>query len=387
MSRSRLLAAIGTIGLAVATLPAAIPSASAAESPINPLQAQVALTEVAVAEAPTAGAVGPDGALWVGERAGAVRIVTDQGLSEPVLTVETTTDGERGLASMTFNPDYSKFYLSYTDLDGHLNVDAYDVVDGALQVDSRTTVLFVELPSPTHHSGHLVFGPDGMLYISLGDGEFSQEGDPHGNGQNLGSLLAKILRVDVSAGDPYAIPADNPFVDDPAARGEVWAYGLRNPWRFSFDAETGDMWIGDVGNLAREEINFVPAGPGGQNYGWPNMEGTLLNRDTEPANHTPPVYEWEHGTGGGRCDSVTAGFVYRGSAIPALQGSFVFSDWCFGALRALQVQDGQVTGVTDLGVNAGAVVSFVQTPDNELYVLDMGGSGGTGAIYRIDPAA
>lgn len=382
MNSRRILAAAGTLGFAVAVVST---PAQAAES----RQVEVTLTQVATAQAPTAGAPGPNDTLWVGQRAGAVRVLTDQGLSAPVLTVQTTTDNERGLAGITFDPDFSHFYVSYTNLEGHNTVDEFDVVDGQVQVDSRRTVIVVEQPGPAHNSGHIAFGPDGMFYISIGDGDYSQEGDPYQTGQDLGTLLGKVLRIDLDAGDPYGIPADNPFVDNPAARGEIWAYGLRNPWQFSFDAETGDMWLGDVGHLTREEIDFAPAGVGGQNYGWSNMEGTRLHRGTEPADHVPPVYEWEHGTNGGFCDSVTAGHVYRGDAIPELRGSFVFANYCSGQLQALQVQNGQVTGVTDLGVNAGWVSTFVRTLDNELYVFDMGpfGSpGGANPIYRIDPA-
>lgn len=352
----------------------------------------MALTQVATASAPTAGAAGPDGTVWIGERAGAVRVLDDQGLSDPVIDItgETTTDGERGIADIEFNPDFTRFYLSYTDIDGHSTVDEFEVVDGEVQADTRRTVFFQEQPGPAHNSGHIAFGPDGMFYISLGDGDYSPEGDPYDNAQNLGTLLGKVLRIDLSAGDPYGIPPDNPFVDVPGARGEIWAYGLRNPWHFSFDAENGDMWIGDVGHLEREEINLAPAGAGGQNYGWPLMEATRPHRGTEPPDHAPPVHEWQHGLTG-FCDSVTAGYAYRGEEIPDLQGSFVFADYCSGDLQALQVQNGQVTEVLDLGANAGWVSTFVQTRDNELYVIDMGGFGGgggtpTGAVYRIGPA-
>jgi glucose/arabinose dehydrogenase len=375
------------------TLSAGIAPAAASASPAETQQVQVALTQVATAAAPTAGAAGPDGTVWIGERAGTVRVLDGQGLSEPVIDItgETTTDGERGIADIEFNPDFTRFYLSYTDINGHSTVDEFDVVDGEVQADTRRTVFFQEQPGPAHNSGHIAVGPDGMFYISLGDGDFSLEGDPYDNAQNLGTLLGKVLRIDLSAGDPYGIPPDNPFVEVPGARGEIWAYGLRNPWQFSFDAENGDLWIGDVGHLEREEINLAPAGAGGgQNYGWPLMEATRPHRGTEPPDHAPPVHEWQHGLTG-VCDSVTAGFAYRGDGIPELQGSFVFADYCSGDLQALQMQNGQVTGVLDLGANAGWVSTFVQTRDNELYAIDMGGFGGgggtpTGAVYRIDPA-
>jgi glucose/arabinose dehydrogenase len=379
MSRSKILAAVAAVGLVLTPL-----TASA-----QPVAIQVSLTQVATAVAPTAGAAGPNGTLWIGERAGTVRVLSAEGLSAPVLTVQTTTDGERGLAGLTFSPDFSHFYVSYTDLQGHNTVEELDVVDGQVQVDSRRTIFFQEQPGPAHNSGHIAFGPDGMFYISIGDGDYSTEGDPYQTGQDLGTLLGKVLRIDLNAGEQYGIPADNPFVDTPGARGEIWAYGLRNPWQFSFDAETGDMWIGDVGHLQHEEIDLAPAGQGGLNFGWSNMEGTRLHRGTEPANHVPPVHEWVHGTDNAFCDSITGGFVYRGSAIPELRGHFVFANYCSGVLKALQLANGQVTGVLDLGADAGWVSTFVQTLDNELYVFDMGpygAPGGATGIYRIDPA-
>ncbi|WP_049567202.1 PQQ-dependent sugar dehydrogenase [Streptomyces sp. SBT349] len=389
MSLRKLSAVAATTALVVALAAGTSPTASS-QSSAQPQQVQVALTQVATAASPTAGTAGPNGTIWIGERAGTIRVLDDQGLGEPVIDItgETTTDGERGVADITFNPDFTRFYLSYTDIDGHSTVDEFEVIDGEVQVDTRRTIFFQEQPGPAHNSGHIAFGPDGLFYISLGDGDYSPEGDPYDNAQDLSSLLGKILRIDLDAGDPYGIPADNPFVDDPDARGEIWAYGLRNPWQFSFDAESGDLWIGDVGHLTREEINVAPVGVGGQNYGWPNMEGTLPHRGPEPPDHTSPVHEWEHGLSG-FCDSVTAGFAYRGDAIPDLRGSFVFSDYCTGDLQALQTQDGQVTGVLDLGANAGWVSTFVQGLDNELYVIDMGGFGSeplAGAVYRIDPA-
>ncbi|GAB3464976.1 PQQ-dependent sugar dehydrogenase [Actinophytocola sediminis] len=377
-----MLAAVGAVGLAVATLPSAVSSA-------DPRQVQVSLTQVASAQAPTAGTEGPNGELWIGERAGAVRVLTDQGLSAPVLTVQTTTEGERGLAGLTFDPDFAHFYVSYTNAQGHSTIDEFDMVDGEVAVGTRRQIFFQEQPGPAHNSGHIAFGQDGMFYISLGDGDYSPEGDPYDNSQNLGSLLGKVLRIDLNASDPYGIPADNPFVGDPAARGEIWAYGLRNPWQFSFDAETGDLWLGDVGHLLWEEVDSAPAGVGGQNYGWPNMEGTRPHRGTEPADHAPPVYEWEHGTDGAFCDSVTGGFVYRGNEIPDLRGSYVFANYCSGELKALELENGQVTGVVSLGANAGWVSTFVQTRDHELYVFDMGPYGAPGGptpVYRIGPA-
>lgn len=374
--RVRTSAIIGTLCL-VASL--ALASANADE-PAAPRAVEVVLNEVATAKNPSAGTAGPGDSVWIAERAGTVRALGDEGLGEPVLDIseETTTDGERGLLGIAFDKEFAHFYIMFTDLEGTSTLDEFAVQDGKLQPDTRRTLLTQEQPYPNHNGGQIAFGPDGMLYIALGDG--GSGGDPDGNGQKLDTLLGKILRIDPSSGDPYAIPPDNPFVDDENAKGEIWSYGLRNPWRFSFDAENGDLLIGDVGQNAWEEIDWAPGdSKGGENYGWGEMEGTHPFEDgAEPENHTPPVHEY------GRDDlacSVTGGYVYRGEKIPDLQGQYLFSDYCDGTVRGLKIEDGKVTEETDLGVNGGEVVSFVQGGDNELYVLDLGG-----AVSRIDPA-
>ncbi|MGW6304427.1 PQQ-dependent sugar dehydrogenase [Streptomyces niveus] len=374
--RTRSSAILGTICL-VGSL--ALGPASADE-PTAPKQAAVALTEVARAQNPIAGAAGPDDTVWIAERAGTVRVLTDQGLGQPVLDIsdETTTTGERGLLGVAFAPDLAHFYISYTNLEGTSTIDEFAVQDGALQPDTRRTVLTQTQPYENHNGGDIKFGPDGYLYIALGDG--GAGGDPHGNGQKLDTLLGKILRIDPAGAEPYAIPSDNPFVDDPNAKDEIWSYGLRNPWRFSFDSGTGDLLIGDVGQSDWEEIDWSPASSeGGENYGWASMEGTHPFRGgTEPANHVPPVFEYDRN---GLGCSVTGGYVYRGDAIPDLQGQYVYSDYCDGTLRTLKIENGAVTGQGDLAVNGGEVISFVQGGDGELYALGLGGS-----ISRIDAA-
>ncbi|MFI1225023.1 MULTISPECIES: PQQ-dependent sugar dehydrogenase [unclassified Streptomyces] len=375
--RTRSSAIIGTLCL-VTSLALATASADEPAAPVQPVTAS--LTEVARAQGPSAGTAGPDDTLWIAERAGTVRVLDSSGLGEPVLDIsdETTTDGERGLLGVAFDKTFAHFYISFTDLEGTSRVDEFAVEGGELQPDSRRTVLSQTQPYANHNGGDIKFGPDGYLYIAFGDG--GSGGDPHGNGQKLDTLLGKLLRIDPSGGDPYAIPADNPFVDDANAKGEIWSYGLRNPWRFSFDAGTGDLLIGDVGQSDWEEIDWAPAdSKGGENYGWSSMEGTHPFRGgTEPANHVPPVHEYDR-TGLG-C-SVTGGFVYRGEALPELQGSYVFSDYCDGTLRTLRIENGEVTDVGDLGVGGGEVISFVEGGDGELYVLNIGG-----AVSRIDPA-
>ncbi|MFE9459552.1 PQQ-dependent sugar dehydrogenase [Streptomyces californicus] len=376
--RTRSSAIIATLCLVTSL---ALTSASADESATGPgPRAVAALTPVAKATSPTAGAAGPGDTLWIAERAGTVRVLDGSGLGTPVLDIsdETTTDGERGLLGIAFDPAFAHFYISFTDLEGTTTIDEFAVEDGRLQPDTRRTVLTQEQPYANHNGGDITFGPDGYLYIALGDG--GSGGDPHGNGQNLGTLLGKLLRIDPGGGDPYAIPADNPFVDDANAEDEIWAYGLRNPWRFSFDAGTGDLLIGDVGQSDWEEINWASAdSAGGENYGWSSMEGTHPFRGgTEPADHVPPVHEYDR-TGLG-C-SVTGGFVYRGDALPELRGSYVFSDYCDGTLRTLRIEDGRVTDEGDLGVNGGEVISFAQGGDGELYVLNIAGT-----VFRVDPA-
>ncbi|MFI5855267.1 PQQ-dependent sugar dehydrogenase [Streptomyces parvulus] len=375
--RTRLSAIIGTLGL-VGSL--ALASAYADEPATTEGGAQVALTEVAQAQNPTAGAAGPGDTVWIAERAGTVRVLGDAGLGDPVLDIsdETTTDGERGLLGVAFDEDFTHFYISFTDLQGTSTIDEFAVQDGTVQEDTRRTVLTQEQPESNHNGGDIKFGPDGYLYIALGDG--GGGGDPEGNGQKLDTLLGKMLRIDPQGAEPYAVPQDNPFVGDPNARDEIWSYGLRNPWRFSFDSGTGDLLIGDVGQSEWEEIDWAPAdSKGGENYGWSQMEGTHPFRGgTEPANHVPPVHEYDR-TGLG-C-SVTGGYVYRGQAVADLVGQYVYSDYCDGTLRSLEIENGQVTAEHDLGVSGGEVVSFAQDGDGELYALAIGGT-----VWRVDPA-
>ncbi|MYZ38497.1 PQQ-dependent sugar dehydrogenase [Streptomyces sp. MnatMP-M17] len=375
--RTRSSAIIGTICL-IASL--ALTTASADEPAASRQAAEVGLTKVATAQNPIAGTAGPGGTVWIAERAGTVRVLGAQGLGAPVLDIsdETTTDGERGLLGIAFDKKFAHFYISFTDLEGTSTVDEFAVRNGKIRPSTRRTVLTQTQPYSNHNGGDIKIGPDGYLYIAFGDG--GSGGDPHDNGQNLGTLLGKMLRIDPRGGTPYAIPQDNPFVDDPNAKGEIWAYGLRNPWRFSFDAGTGDLLIADVGQSDWEEIDWAPAASkGGENYGWSEMEGNHSFRGgIEPANHVPPVHEY--GRNGLGC-SVTGGFVYRGKAIPALKGQYVFSDYCDGTVRTLKMENGTVTGESDLGVNGGEVISFVEGGNGELYVLAIGGT-----VSRIDPA-
>ena len=345
------------------------------------LDVAVTLTEVASMDSPTAGAAGPDGTVYLAERAGTVHPLSDDGVGGAVIDLsgETTTENERGLLGLAFAADGRELYLSYTDAAGDTAVDGVAVEDGAVQADQRRTIYTLEQPAANHNGGDLAVGPDGMLYLGLGDGGGS--GDPQGAGQDLSTPLGSLVRIDPQDGDPYAIPDDNPFVDTDGAASEIYAYGLRNPWRFSFDGETGDLWIADVGESTREEINRVTLEQArGANFGWNLMEGTSSFAGSEPDDHVPPVYEYD--TRGPEGCAITGGYVYTGEAIPQLRGAYLYADYCVGQVRGLVIDhDGEVIDQAELGIDGGQVVSFVEDGAGELYVLDLGGT-----VHRIDPA-
>ena len=318
---------------------------------------------------------------YLAERAGVVRdldLATGESTAVLDITDETTTDSERGMLGLVVAPDGGHLYVSSTNLDGDSRVVEYAIADdGALDETSARTVLALDQPFPNHNGGHLVFGPDGLLYLGRGDG--GAEGDPLGEEQGRGQLPGFILRIDPAGidGSAYAIPADNPFVGEEGARPEVWLKGVRNPWRFSFDRATGDLWVGDVGQDEIEEIDHLPADADGLNagrglnLGWNAMEGDQPYDDgVEPEDHTPPVFTYTHAEGG--C-SVTGGFVYRGSTIPELFGAYLYADYCAGDLRALAVTDGEVVDDATIADPVDGPVSFAQGPGNELYLLAQSG--------------
>jgi glucose/arabinose dehydrogenase len=243
--------------------------------------------------------------------------------------------------------------------------------------DSARTVLSQPQPYANHNGGHLAFGPDGYLYIGLGDG--GSANDPQGNGQNLATLLGKLLRINVDGGEPYAIPADNPFRERQGARAEIWGYGLRNPWRYSFDRATGDLYIADVGQSAWEEIDVQPAGsPGGENYGWNLMEGAHCRPGAacDPSGLTLPVTEYGRSMG---C-SVTGGYVYRGTAQPGLIGAYVYGDYCSGRIwRLARGADGSWKSTELLQARGVQVSSFGEDESGELYLTSLG----EGSVYRL----
>jgi len=314
------------------------------------------------------------GRLFVVEQPGRVRVVRDgKLLARPFLDVSARLDtnrGERGLLGLAFAPDYRRsgvFYIAHTAADevrvSRLRVSRDpDVADaGAVE-----TVLAMPDPAGNHNGGMLAFGPDGYLWVGTGDG--GAAGDPWNNAQDLGSLLGKILRLDVAV-SPYAIPPGNPFAGRLLARPEIWAYGLRNPWRFSFDRATGELWIGDVGQNAWEEIDAEdPRRGGGVNYGWRVMEGHNCFRPRQGCDAeglAPPVLEYGHGEG---C-SVTGGYVYRGRALSGLTGWYLFADYCRGTVWALARRTGAAE-VAVLAQSGARVSSFGEDEAGELYLCD-----------------
>jgi glucose/arabinose dehydrogenase len=368
----------------VVSQPAAVSSGAgpSARSPA-PAAVDIRAVQVATLEQPLAMAVrSDDPALYVAEKTGRVLAVRDGAVrADPVLDLsnEVSLGGEQGLLGLAFSPNGRFAYVNYTDTRGDTRVTEFAMRNGHADPASRREVLFVDQPFSNHNGGNLVFGPDGYLYVGLGDG--GSAGDPNGNGQSLSVLLGKMLRIDPrpSGDEPYGIPADNPFVDRPGVRAEIWAYGLRNPWRYSFDRATGDLWIGDVGQSAWEEVDFQPAGSsGGENYGWNRLEGTHEYGDaTAPPGSTPPVFEYANV---GSVCGVTGGHVYRGNAIPDLYGAYVFADFCVGKLQALWLRDGRVIDHRELGPVIPNLSSFGEDGSGELYAMSL-----SGGVYKIVP--
>ena len=301
---------------------------------------------------------------------------------------EVQTEAEQGLYDFVLSPDRRYAYIHFTGDEkpyGDSHVREYRWTGSDVEGEGRE-VLVVEDPYPHHNGGQMQFGPDDLLYIAIGDGgtkELAQEpdnGDPHGYGYKTNDLLGGILRIDPRPdddGQEYTIPEDNPFVDS-GGRGEVWAYGLRNPWRFSFDRDTGDLWVPDVGHRFWEEINVQRAGSkGGENYGWSRLEGPQKYKGDPPRDHVLPVYAYPHR--GGPC-AIIGGYVYRGTKIPDLKGWYVFGDFCTGTLQAIRVTGKGRASHRYLGINVERLVSLAEDRDGELFALsyDKG-------IFRIVP--
>ena len=317
-----------------------------------------------------------DTTAYIVERVGRVTPLRDGVAAAAVLDITDLTEGEgeRGLLGLTFTADGSLAYVNHTDNSGDTVVAEYSVAaDGTFDESSRRELLTIEQPYANHNGGDVTIGPDGMLYIGMGDG--GDGGDPQRHALNVSSLLGKMLRIDPtpSGGAPYTVPADNPFVGVAGARPEIWAVGLRNPWRFSFDSATGDLWIADVGQNVLEEIDVAWAADGGGrglNFGWSAFEGTQrYNDDQPPDGATPPIHEYEHGDLG--C-SISGGAVYRGTEIPALVGWYVWGDYCSGQIQGLRVENralAQVLPLTTQSQNTAIRVG----PDGELWAISIGG--------------
>ncbi|MCH6548028.1 MAG: PQQ-dependent sugar dehydrogenase [Gemmatimonadetes bacterium] len=323
-----------------------------------------------------------DSRLFIVEQGGRIRIVENgQLLGTPFLDISNIVlhQGEQGLLSMAFHPDYSSngfFYVYHTDLGGDSRVARYSGSGNTADENSGLTIMTIAQPFSNHNGGQITFGADGMLYVALGDG--GSGGDPLGNGQNTATLLGSLLRIDVDNPDPgmnYGIPADNPFAGSASARGEIWIYGLRNPWRFAFDDVDGLLYVADVGQNRFEEITIVRADESGVNFGWNIMEGmSCFNSGTcDTSGLVMPALQYDNTGFAGNC-SITGGYVYRGSAITGLQGHYFYSDFCGGFLRSFRFDVGAVADARDWGLVAGSVTSFGEDVAGELYMLVAEGS-------------
>lgn len=327
-----------------------------------------------------------DGRLFVVEQGGKIKIIQPDGTVNATpfldLSSQISTGNERGLLGLAFHPDYRNngyFFVNYTKPNGNTQISRFSVDPTNADLanpNSEWPILGYTQPFSNHNGGNLDFGPDGYLYISSGDG--GSGGDPDDRAQNINLLLGKILRIDVdnpSGGNNYGIPADNPFLGNPDARPEIWAYGLRNPWRFSFDLTANHIWIADVGQTSREEINRTPISEGGTNYGWRCYEGSQpFNTQgcLPPANYTFPLAEYDHSNG--NC-SITGGYVYRGSVYTDIEGYYFFADFCSGMIGTVDSSGNLI----DHGNFSGNWSSFGEDINKELYILDLGGS-----IYKIE---
>jgi glucose/arabinose dehydrogenase len=348
------------------------------------------LEEIASGLAFPVGLASPPGdeRLFIVEKGGTIHIIQDGTvLPDPFLDISGQVSGrpEQGFLGLAFFPDYAtsgRFVIHYTDLQGDTRVAIVQASQDPNRADagSETPILSVAQPGPAHNGGQIVFGPDGMLYIGLGDGG-SREGEDHGRGQSLEDLLGSLLRIDVSSGSSYSVPGDNPFVGTAGAQPEVWSYGLRNPWRFSFDRATGDLYIADVGETDWEEVDRARAADGagrGVNYGWSVMEGPECQRDDcDQTGFTQPTIAYSHDEG---C-TIIGGYVYRGEALPSLQGQYLFADFCRGWVRSFAADDESPEAVDQPALSPGeSITSFGEDNDGELYILTVSGS-----VFKIVP--
>ncbi len=332
------------------------------------------------------------GRLFVLEQSGKIWLLADdKRATVPFLDVSglispsalSSRYSEQGLLGLAFHPDYAEngvFFINYTDRGGSSVVARYETMPEQTHLadpSSGQIILRLNQPYANHNGGHIDFGPDGYLYIALGDG--GSANDPLGAGQNRQLLLGTILRLDIDSAFPYAIPADNPFVNEAAALDEIWAYGLRNVWRFSFDRATGDLYLADVGQNQWEEINFQPAASrGGENYGWNAYEANTIFAGGGAPDHVAPFFAYRHSLG---C-SVTGGYVYRGSALSELQAAYLFGDYCSGRIWAAWRDSSMTWQTLELMKTNMAISSFGEDEAGEVYVIDYAGS-----LYRFEPRA
>ena len=370
------------------------PTATPTDTPVSPIDT-VALEPVLAGglSHPTFITHAFDERLFVLEQIGRIRIIEGSALlPDPFLDITDrvgSAASEQGLLGLAFHPNYATpgapgagtFYVNYTDYSGDTHISRFSVLaddPNRADPDSEVEYLFQDQPYPNHNGGSLAFGPDGYLYAGLGDG--GSANDPLGAGQRHDTWLGKLLRLDVTTAEgEYTVPPDNPFVGQQGALPEIWAYGLRNPWRFSFDRATGDLFIADVGQNQWEEVNFQPAdSSGGENYGWVIMEAThcFQTQTCDQSGLVLPIFEYAHSQG---C-SVTGGYVYRGQAFPEMTGNYFVTDYCTGIIWRLFPQDGR--WLSKIALDSDLVIStFGEGADGEIYLADYV----HGAIYRLRP--
>ena len=387
-------AGLGTLALTLLTT-GCDPSAGPASGE-PPAALAVRLKEVASGLDSPVFLTSPPGDLtraFVVEQDGRIRIIRNDALvPTPFLDISAriSAGGERGLLGLAFHPQYAtngRFVVYYNNTAGDIRIASYRVSANPDVADPASEQILLAVPHPSysnHNGGMVVFGPDGRLYAGIGDG--GSGGDPNGNGQNRNVLLGKLVRLDVNAAGQASVPSDNPFAGQAGMRPEIWSYGLRNPWRFSFDRLSGDLYIADVGQNAREEIDVSTDAAQfgrGLNFGWKIMEGTACFSPSSGCNKTGlvlPVLDYGHGDG---C-SVTGGYVYRGSLVPALRGHYFYADYCSGWVRSFVLSGGQATQLLDWSaLRPGAsMTSFGEDASGELYIVTS-----SGRIFRIEPAS
>jgi glucose/arabinose dehydrogenase len=336
---------------------------------------------------------GDEHRLFVVEQTGTVRVMVDGVvLDRPFLDISSmvTAENETGLLSLAFAPDYAtsgRFYVFFNGLEGNHDINIVEFQRSAADpnvADPASYRLVLTIPKPweNHNAGMMEFGPDGYLYVSVGDGDSGVLNPPGAFAQTLDDLLGSILRIDPRQqpdGAPYGIPPDNPFVGVAGARPEIWAYGLRNPWRFDIDPANGDLYLGDVGEANQEEIDVIPGGHGGENLGWPCFEGTaVFDKTATCPNAVPPTLSYDHTKG---C-SVIGGVIARDPRLPQLAGRFLYGDLCSGAIRSMLYADGHVIDDAPVGPVLGQVMAFGEDGLGRIYASSLADS----SLYRLDPA-